>query len=547
MSFLPAMRKIANVALLLSATTTGCQGAPLNAGYNLPDEVDGGGLCVPGATAPCYTGPAATEGVGLCTRGTATCNGDGMSFGPCQGDTTPQPEDCATPVDEDCDGLAPQCTGGALWSKRFGDTNRQAGGSIATDTAGSVLVTGLLFGSADFGGGPLVSAGSADVFVAKFDGGGAHLWSRRFGDDSHQESLSIAVDASANVLIAGQFSGVLDFGGSPLASAAGATFVAKLDPNGEHLWSKQFANQALTFQPPAIAFDPSGNVLILGSLQGMMDIDGNTLVSAGGTDVFLAKFDAASNHLWSKRFGDAAEQLSSDIAVDAVGNIAITGSFEGTLDFGESPLVSTGSADIFLAKLDAAGNSFWSKHFVSVFGSPMGTRLPVAADDVGNIILSGPFAGDIDFGGAVLSSKGYTDIFLAKLNGAGNHIYSKRFGDADNQQVRDVAVDGSGNVVLTGFFFGTLGFGGGQLASAGGSDGFVAKLGAGGDHLWSVRFGDVINDDGHGVATDINGNNLLTGEFTGTVDFGNGPLVSEGSQAPPPPPAPDIFVAKFSP
>lgn len=512
----------------------------MNAGYNLPDDIgDAGGLCVPGATAACYTGPPGTDRVGLCARGTASCNADGMSFGPCQGDTTPQPDDCATPVDEDCDGVAPPCTGGALWSKRFGDADGQVGLSIATDKDGNVFVTGLLFGVADFGGSPLVSAGNADVFIAKFDGGGTHVWSRRFGDTFQQEGMSIAVDDFGNVLIGGQFSGVLDFGGSPLASAGGATFIAKLDPNGEYLWSKQFTNQALTFQPPAVAFDPSGNVLVLGSLQGMMDIDGNTLASAGGTDVFLAKYDAAGNPLWSKRFGDAAEQLSSDIAVDAANNIVITGSFDGTVDFGDSPLVSTSSADMFLAKLDPAGSAFWSKHFVSAFGSPLGTRLPVAADDAGNIILSGPFAGDIAFGGAVLSSKGYTDIFLARLNGAGNHIYSMSFGDADNQQPRDIAVDGAGSIVLTGYFLGTLGFGGGQLASAGGSDGFVAKLGADGNHLWSMRFGDVTNDDGHSVATDINGNVILTGEFTGTVDFGNGPLVSEGAQ--------DIFLAKFSP
>ena len=534
-----ATRRIVLVALLLDAAS-GCDVAPLNAGYNLPDDIgDAGGLCVPGATAACYTGPPGTDRVGLCARGTASCNADGMSFGPCQGDTTPQPDDCATPVDEDCDGVAPPCTGGALWSKRFGDADGQVGLSIATDKDGNVFVTGLLFGVADFGGSPLVSAGNADVFIAKFDGGGTHVWSRRFGDTFQQEGMSIAVDDFGNVLIGGQFSGVLDFGGSPLASAGGATFIAKLDPNGEYLWSKQFTNQALTFQPPAVAFDPSGNVLVLGSLQGMMDIDGNTLASAGGTDVFLAKYDAAGNPLWSKRFGDAAEQLSSDIAVDAANNIVITGSFDGTVDFGDSPLVSTSSADMFLAKLDPAGSAFWSKHFVSAFGSPLGTRLPVAADDAGNIILSGPFAGDIAFGGAVLSSKGYTDIFLARLNGAGNHIYSMSFGDADNQQPRDIAVDGAGSIVLTGYFLGTLGFGGGQLASAGGSDGFVAKLGADGNHLWSMRFGDVTNDDGHSVATDINGNVILTGEFTGTVDFGNGPLVSEGAQ--------DIFLAKFSP
>jgi len=71
----------------------------------LANEEGAGCNCVPGDTSPCYTGPAGTEGVGACVGGTQTCDTSGTGYGPCTGEVTPTAEVCATPVDDDCDGL----------------------------------------------------------------------------------------------------------------------------------------------------------------------------------------------------------------------------------------------------------------------------------------------------------------------------------------------------------------------------------------------------------------------------------------------------------
>jgi hypothetical protein len=104
----------------------------------------------------------------------------------------------------------------------------------------------------------------------------------------------------------------------------------------------------------AIAVDNSGNVLISGNFTGTVDFGGGPLASAGngneGEDVYLVKFDNDGNHLWSKRFGDALAQGCYDVAADTSGNALVTGLFYGTVDFGNGPLVSAGSRDIFIAK-----------------------------------------------------------------------------------------------------------------------------------------------------------------------------------------------------
>jgi hypothetical protein len=200
----------------------------------------------------------------------------------------------------------------------------------------------------DFGGGPLTSGGGYDGFVAKLDPAGNHLWSKGVGDARGH----VTTDAAGNVLVGGAFEGSVDFGGGPLVSAGGYdVFVAKLDPAGNHLWSKHFGEggqQACD----GVATDASGNVLVIGDFNGPLDFGGGPLANAGFDDVFVAKFDPTGNHLWSKRFGDWSEEEGHGVATDAAGNALVTGVFEGTVDFGGGPLTSAGGHDVFVAKLE---------------------------------------------------------------------------------------------------------------------------------------------------------------------------------------------------
>jgi len=249
------------------------------------------------------------------------------------------------------------------------------------------------------------------------------------------------------------------------------------------------------------------------------------------------------SHLWSKRFGSTGEDSGHGVAVDSSGNVVVTGFFQGTVDFGGGGLTSAGELDIFVAKFSGAdGSHLWSKRFGS---TAFEEGREVAVDGSGNVVVTGLFEGTVDFGGGGLTSVGRYDrhdIFVAKFSGAnGSHLWSKRFGSADFFDAGvGTAVDSSGNVVVTGWFTGTVDFGGENLTSAGIDDVFVAQFsGADGSHLWSKRFGSTGNDEGLGVAVDGSGNVLVTGYFTGTVDFAGGGLTSAGNS--------DIFVAKLAP
>jgi lambda repressor-like predicted transcriptional regulator len=425
-----------------------------------------------------------------------------------------------------------------LWSQRFGDIDNDRGQAVAVDGSGNVLLAGWFNGTVDFGGGGLISAGAEDIFVAKFTAAGSHLWSKRFGSTGTDRARVAAVDGSGNVVVAGAFSGTVDFGGGGLISAGGLDiFVAKFSgADGSHIWSKRYGSTG-TDGGAWVAVDGSGNILLTAAFQGTVDFGGGGLTSAGDDDIVVAKFSGADgSHIWSKRYGDTGTDDGFGVAVDGSGNVLVTGQFQGTVDFGGGGLTSAGGLDIFVAKFSGAnGSHVWSKRFGDTNNDQC---FSVAVDGSGNVLVPGFFQGTVDFGGGGLTSAGGFDIFVAKFSGAdGSHLWSKRYGDTGADLSTGAAVDGGGNVLVTGNFQGTVDFGGGGLISAGDFDIFVAKFsGADGSHLWSKSYGDTAIDTGATVAVD-GGNVLATGNFQGTVDFGGGGLTSAGNG--------DVFLLKL--
>jgi hypothetical protein len=148
---------------------------------------------------------------------------------------------------------------------------------------------------------------------------------------------------------------VVTFGGGPLVSGAYSAFLAKFDASGVHQWSKLFGTGAdLDATGYTLALDSGHNIVMGGPFHGTVDFGGGPLVAAGSGnwDVFVAKFASATGaHLQSVQYGDSSLQSLSDIAIDSSNRIVGTGTFAGSIDFGNGPLTSSGGWDTFVAKL----------------------------------------------------------------------------------------------------------------------------------------------------------------------------------------------------
>jgi hypothetical protein len=423
------------------------------------------------------------------------------------------------------------------WSGGFGDANYQYGIDVDVDAAGNVVTVGDYFGTVNFGGGPLTSAGDLDVYVAKFDAAGNHLWSLRFGDTDRQLAKSVAVDDSdGSIVVAGIFQGSIDFGGGPLVSAGGFdAFMVKFDASGNYDWSRSYGDSGdqLAY---VVAVDLDHNVVLTGPFTNKVDFGGGALTSAGSNDVYIALFDLNGDLQWAERYGDASAQATYGLATDADGNILATGGFGGTLDFGGAPLVSAGLSDIFVVKLDRGGSHMWSASFgdgLDQYG------IGVTADSQGNVLGVGDFEGTVDFGGGPISSAGWYDAFLAKLDGAGGHLWSHGFGEGNGQFTGGVAVDADDHVAMAGYFEVAIDLGGGPIAGVGTTDGYVARFDAAGNHLWSDGFGAALeNQYGIACATDAAGGIAVIGYGSGDFDFGGGTIPSGGAE--------DAYLVKYS-
>lgn len=388
-----------------------------------------------------------------------------------------------------------------FWTRQAGTGTSEWGQGIAVDGLGNAYICGTTYGSL---GGP--NAGNADIFLAKYDTSGALLWTRQAGTTATEFCYGVTVDGAGNSYITGWTEGNL---GGPSAGETDA-FLAKYDAAGILLWTRQIG----TPQRDAafsVAVDGWGNAYITGQTNGSLGGP-----NAGDYDVFLAKYDASGALLWKRQAGTFTTEYSNGVAVDGSGNAYITGYTLGNLG---GP--SAGSWDVFLSKYDASGTMLWMRQT----GTPAYEyAVGVAVDGSGNAYITGQTNDSL--GGP--NAGGY-DVFLAKYNASGTPLWTRQAGTSTNEGGVGVAVDSAGNAYISGYSGGSLGG-----LNAGYDDYYLAKYNTAGALIWTHQAGTVANDGAAGVAVDGTGNVYLTGYTEGSLGG-----ASAGG--------PDTFLAKYGP
>jgi hypothetical protein len=408
---------------------------------------------------------------------------------------------------------------------------------MVVDGTGASVVLGILKGKADFGGGFLTSAGNQDIYLVKYSATGNYLWSFRLGGTSNEVPKGIAIDSGGNVVITGFFGGTVDFGGGALTGSSASGFVAKYSSAGAHLWSRRISTGTVLDEGTAIGVDGAGNVIVAGGFYGTVNFGGGSLTSAGSEDIVLLKYNSAGSFLWSKRIGGASDEVVMSLAADpTTGEFVTGGYFAGSVDFGAGAVSSAGGNDAFVAKYDSSGGHVWSKRWGA---DSEDKAYGVALDRLGNVAVTGMFNNNVDFGGGPITNvggAGSSDIFLVKLSPAGLHSWSKGFGSslAANQYGYSVAFDDADSVLLTGLIVAltapyTIDFGGGPFTGDGYSNAYIAKFGSDGSHTWSKRY---LGGGGHAsgieIAADGAGNIVSVGYFNNSINLGGATMTSPG-------------------
>ncbi|WP_192579327.1 Ig-like domain-containing protein [Dyadobacter aurulentus] len=319
-------------------------------------------------------------------------------------------------------------------------------------------------------------------------------------------------------------------------------------------WIKGF--QGANVQSHSITRDAQGNFLIAGSFNGATDFDPGpgtyTLTNDGREEPFVVKLDPSGNFIrvMAMKGQSIGSGRAYGIALDAAGNIYLTGYFLGAVDFDPGPgthIVSSqaiGNSAIFVQKLNADGNLLWVKAMDSGQTSE-GNKVQV--DAAGNVYSTGYFRGSADFdpgtGTHIMQSNstisGAGNTYIQKLDTEGNFVWAKSFGATGTEnrsEANAIALDGSGNVYTTGIFSGTIDFDPGtgtqELSQEGGATNtFIQKMNADGNFLWAKSIKGSTSA-GEGIKTDAGQNVLIAGSFSGTADFDPGTGTSNLSDGP---------------
>lgn len=221
---------------------------------------------------------------------------------------------------------------------------------------------------------------------------------------------------------------------------------------------------------------------------------------------------------WMNHAGGPTIDEGMDVGLDAAGNSYVTGYFTTLASFGPSVnLNSAGLDDVFIAKLGTNGLYQWA---VKAGGSASDRGLSIAVDGTGNSYITGYFYGTATFGSTSITAVGAQDIFIAKYDNTGACLWAVSAGGAGSDIGNGIAVDNSGNVFVTGEFAGTATFGSASLTSMNGTvDVFTTKLSSTGTFLWAKKGSAHLTDRGIDVTCDANGNAYITGQFSDTITF----------------------------
>ncbi len=323
--------------------------------------------------------------------------------------------------------------------------------------------------------------------------------------------LAITDDGFGNTFFTGYQTMVVD---GPTYIEKKFLVIAKFG-QGNLLWKKILGglpennNSAGT----GIVTNPAGNIYITGYFENALQLGRFQLQGIGGRDIFLAKFTSDGLLVWWRKAGGGGADEANGITLDAQGNIFLTGSISGTVNFGDITS-SSSTSDFFLAKYDGNGTPLWVERADTENGWSKGRK--IHTDNNGNISVLGEFDEDVMLENTSLNANSeWNEHFIAKFTDGGNLLWTEQLWGSQPLQTVDIATDVSGNTFVTGSFYTNVVIGSSTLNTYNGYEAaFIAKFSAIGNVLYARQTGSqnsFVHYSSRSISTDADGNSYITG------------------------------------
>jgi hypothetical protein len=301
-----------------------------------------------------------------------------------------------------------------------------------------------------------------------------------------------------------------------------------MDPDGNVSWAQQY-DPGVVY---SLSVSRAGVIAVMLSIFGKADFGGVPVGSDNSASVVVAVLepDGALRYAKELDVSGASAYGGLSLIVDDAGAVTISGAFIGTLDFGDGQIVTADKESAILVRLGPTGQGLWTR---TIGGGKYLTAGVMADTETGDLILTGPFAGTLDFGGVSISEgTGQMSSFVARFDSGGQPLWARAFGGLSEETALElfapVAV-ADGTLIFAGSLYGVADLGNGQPTSSDNPSPFILKLEDNGDYIYHQFFyQDEATLGGFYVAADAAGNITATFSFTPSFKFGGGSLVSAG-------------------
>lgn len=419
-------------------------------------------------------------------------------------------------------------------AQRYGGSGKEFGSAIKTNGS-SVFSCGSFSTTTIMGASLLTSSGGSDIYVARFTQQAQVVWAQKAGGSGDDRATALAVSATGDVYVTGWFTGTATFGLQQLVSTGGRDiFIAKYNSDGVLQWVRR-AGSAQDDSAEGIAL--AGNTLyISGSFKDSTKFGNLAMMRAvGKTDFFVAAYNLNGTEQWSKQGGTTGMASALDIVATSSA-VYVGGSFTDSLKQ-VGVVVSAGGHDAFVAKYTATGTFQWIRRWGRTQDDMINDMVLTPNQ---RIVLGGSFKSDtINFAATALARPGVSGGFMARIDTVGGvPDWAVRIGGAGANAVMGVATDAVNAMYATGLFSAAYSQGALSLPHAGGTDVFALKYSSTGVLEFARSAGGESDDVGNGVAVGGSGESYYTGTTYFRSSFDQTLLACNGEE--------DAFVARLS-
>ncbi len=471
------------------------------------------------------------------------------------------------------------------WANRIGGLVGQYSEKyILSDSEGNLYIAGSFGDSLNFGNNiSLIASAKGDGVLAKYNSSGVCQWAKAITGSDATEVISMSLDASGHLYLLGRYSGLVSINDDITLTSNGTSkrFIAKYNPEGGCLWAKNIGGSDLLpnqIYPNQIYTDSVGNNYIAGLFYGTaMIADGVSFTSIGKSDFFVAKYDTFGNFLWGQSICENGNYKEiSGISADKESKVYLFGEYDGGMLLGNGlSLVSKGSYDCFLAKLDSKSRTYPSLKYPEYKAQTMSTNTHIewnsakaATDYRVQVSTFANFSTKLvdevvtkNTTSRILNDLKYNTQYYWRVQTLTNNdtsawspiwnfstgydpnaqVWAQSFisGDSFFNQI-DLAIDSSNNYYIVGDYDGSAYLGNGKYLNTGNKyTGFVSKYNSSSMPDWSSSQYSAKTSRTFRVATDTKGNIYITGYYSDTVSMGNNiTLTSTGGE--------DGYFAKYT-